>query len=232
MSCSRSSIQRRARGTRAWTAHGALVIAFGAAATQAGCTPAPSEDLAFFARPPSLQHECNGPDGLPVPDTVTMDTYIVQTYDVPPGSPATSPTANSNDCESCIGSGACHIEHPRVCTCSGSVTATADNLQPELKTTRIPALDTTDIYCFRVLAVDNGTVGTFPPASCACNVVAWEDPTFLTSRARLCAVSAPAAVGPIEIRFDLRCPGDRSGGGGGGINNATPFEDCVFPPMN
>jgi hypothetical protein len=197
-----------------------------------GCTPPPTEDHAILQRPMNAANECNGPDGLQVPDSVTMDTYIVQTWDVAPSfAPARSTSTNSNDCETCIGTGACTIEHPRVCTCSGSVTAIPENLGEALATTRIPALDTNDVYCFRVIAVDNGTVGTFPPAPCACSL-AWEDPMFLgnpMSRARLCAVSSPAAVGPLEIRMDLRCPGDGLGGRGG--NNNLPFNNCLVQPM-
>jgi hypothetical protein len=175
--------------------------------------------------------DCNGFDGQPIADTFTMDTYIVQTYDVPPtSSTARNTAATSADCETCIGSGQCMIEHPRVCTCSGSVTATPDNLTAELSKTRIPNLDTNDVYCFRVLAVDNATVGTLPPTSCQCNP-AWELSTFLGApnmKARLCAVSSPAAVSNLTIRLDLKCPGDRQGGQ---TNNSSPFNDCVFPPM-
>lgn len=205
------------------------VIVVASSLALAGCAPAPVVDQALFQRPMNLRGECDGPDGQPVPDTVTMDTYIVQTYDVAPTfARARSTDANSTDCQTCIGTGQCVIEHPRVCTCSSSVTAIPDNLSTEMANTTIPSLDTNDVYCFRVLAVGNGTVGNPPAAPCTCNL-AWEDPTWLMAHARLCALSAPAAIGPLDIRMDLKCPGDRSGSGQN--SNSSPFMDCVFPPM-
>jgi hypothetical protein len=226
-----SFFENRVRARGGW-----LVVALAMAWTQSGCTPPPTEDPAVFSRM-NVRGDCSDYTGQQIIDssTFTMDTYIIQTYDVAPTfAMARSTAATSADCETCIGNNLCTIEHPRVCTCSGSVAATPDNLTAELSKTRIPGLDTNDVYCFRVLAVDNGTVGTGAPTSCQCNPSRWEDPTFLGApmmRARLCAVSSPAAVSNLTIRLDLKCPGDRQGGGGGGQNITSPFNDCVFPPM-
>lgn len=203
------------------------------AVVQAGCRQVPLDDSkAEFIRP--NPRDCTGPDGAAVDD---MDTYIVEVYDVLPM--ALSPQNDTNmDCQRCLQNpGTCSaLEHPRICSCGGATPATFENLGQQMVHTRVPSLDTDDIYCMRVLAVKRGVGPSSSPAEpCTCSPL-WYDSSFLMTNAQLCAIGPPRPVGPQLIELDVLCPGDvpQQGGGGGGNNNGrnpNNFNTCVFPTM-
>jgi hypothetical protein len=205
----------------------AIVVAAALTAI-AACVEAPRTHTgAQIIRAPGnggMPRPCNGTDGASLA-RMNMDTYVVRIYDVV-GVQSVPANATRAICQGCIADPSqCALEAP-MCICGPSVAATPLNLAEQLRGTHSHDLDNVDLYCLQVLAVENGVLSLDRAAPCPCDP-AWTEPAALLQSARLCAMSAPRAAGPLPIELDVVCPGDQRGGGGAG--NFQSFEDCVAP---
>jgi hypothetical protein len=188
----------------------------------AGCREPPTVDTK--AQILRMMRSCNGSDGNES-QTMNMDTYVVMIYDVVHRDDVPA-NATRADCQACIADPSKCLFEPPVCTCGGPISATPPNFADQVAGTRTPSLDSVDLYCLQVLAVEKGTLLQRSPAPCDCDTT-WWTPTFLNQSARLCAMSAPNAVGPHPIELDVVCPGDQRNNFG---NNFQSFSDCIGTP--
>jgi len=179
----------------------------------------------------NAQTECNPPG-------VTMDTYIIEMYEVKDEalrnqaiSASQKPT--SLDCDQCIADPArCGLE-VRLCRCSAEADATPENLQTAVAGARLSSLERNDFYCLRVLGVRRDTVGGGTPGECSGSCDGIWNSLSLGDQAQVCAVSQPLDVGPVNFQMTVKCPGDGEFGGGfGGGGRNMPmfsFAQCIFP---
>lgn len=159
-----------------------------------------------------------------------MDTYVLEMYEVLPAFQVSN-GQNVTDCRRCIANPEwCRYEGP-TCSCGGEMAATPTNLKDQVRGTRIRGLDSTDLYCLRLVAFETGQLGQDDATPCPCLDEWHTSMDFKTSWTRLCAISPPRGAGALDVTLDVRCPSDdfNSGGGGGGRNNQLSFNDCVFP---
>jgi len=199
----------------------ALIACLGPAACG---KPPPNDFTAVFL---DSAGSCN------VSTTSEMDSYVVQVIDVEPIF-TWSPPGTSADCERCLTEpGACVIEHQQVCACSGHVEATSDGLSNILNGVQFGGLDTTDVYCMRVIALSTGRAGTGPANPCACQT-SYTDGTYPVE---MCAIGPPLSLGALQMRMpinlDVHCPTDGTADGGAsdaGVPVAT-FAGCYAPPV-
>jgi hypothetical protein len=210
------------------------------ALTGGACRGQPSDDtMVDVLRTTSAL--CAGPGQTDL-STTPMDTYAIELYSVNLAVfPVNVGEASISQCETCVANAGRDATDPcipekMICICSAPLTPSRNNLAAMLKGTRLPGLDSTDIYCMRVLAIERGAAASAPTESCDCNP-AWTTPDALASTARLCALSVPRPVGPVDIELEVRCPSDDSpgfGGRGGGFGQPTgqleSFSDCIAPP--
>jgi hypothetical protein len=199
-----------------------------AASLLVGCREPPTVDTrAQIIRAPGMvgmARGCNGASGADSRST-NMDTYVLMIYDVVNRDDVPA-NATRVDCQACIADPSKCLFEPPVCVCGAPIPATPANLAEQIDGTRTPSLDSIDLYCFQVLAIEKGSLSTAPAAPCDCDS-SWWNPEALLQGARLCAMSAPNAVGPHPIELDVVCPGDQRNNGFG--NNFQSFSDCVLP---
>jgi hypothetical protein len=133
-----------------------------------------------------------------------MDTYVVQIFEL---TDTTALAQDESDCQRCLTTQTgCFLEQES-CFCGSAVTPSPTELSTALTGMQLDISDYESLYCTRVLAVDRTAVGDAPSAACKCDPT-WEAPSFLSGNARLCAISAPRAPGPLDIRLDVQCPSD------------------------
>ena len=217
------------RGTRSIALAAALAGTAGVAAL--GCGEAPRVDTgAQIIRAPGnggMPRPCNGAGGDPSSAT-NMDTYVVRFYDVVAAADVPA-SATRATCQACIADPAQCAPEPPICVCGPSVPATPMNFAEQLKGARSRDLEVGSLYCLQVLAIEKGALSPDRAAPCPCDP-GWTEPDALMQSARLCAMSAPRAVGPLSIELDVVCPGDQRGGGSGaGGGGFQSFADCIAP---
>jgi hypothetical protein len=193
-----------------------------ACAVFTGCGPPPRND--FTAVFVDSTRNCNAQT------TNEMDSYVVQIIDVEPQFMTGAGTFA--DCERClIEPGACVIEHQQVCACSGHVEATSDTLSNTLYGVQFGGLDTTDVYCMRVIALDTGRSGTGPATTCPCQT-SYTDGTYPVA---MCAIGNPLSLGALQMRMDINldvhCPTDGTATGGTPATGVATFSGCYPPPV-
>jgi hypothetical protein len=226
ISCSHSDDSpagRTRRVGRLVTVASALVLA--------GCRQQPFDETKVdFIR--NAQTECN-------PQGVTMDTYIVEMYEVKDealrNQAISSPQKpTSLDCDQCIADPArCSLE-VRLCRCSSEMPATPENLKSGVAGARLSSLERNDFYCLRVLGVRRDTVGGAAPTPCSENCDQIWKSLSLGDEAQVCAISQPLDVGGQNFEMNVKCPSDTEftggGFGGGGRNMPTfSFAQCILP---
>jgi hypothetical protein len=193
-----------------------LTLALGLTATATGCRePQMHETPVELTRDPD--GPCVGPQGGPL---LPMDTYVVQLYWVI--DPARLPEGRL-DCEQCVRDPElCRLDREQ-CRCGGPTETSPRQLGTMLAGLRFEGVEADTLYCVRVIALEDGGLGPPEPDRCACDPV-YTDPGALATSGRLCAMSSPRDTSPLELRLEVRCPGDRYGDRQGG---GSFFDDCL-----
>jgi hypothetical protein len=133
-----------------------------------------------------------------------MDTYIVQLLEF---DNVELLHRDGTDCTRCVATGEnCHVEEQE-CYCGGPAPPSPTELDAMLSGAHIGQLDFDHLYCLQVLAVDRSSVTPAPPEACSCDP-SWTTQAYLSSAARLCALSAPYSAGPLDVSLNVRCRGD------------------------
>lgn len=149
----------------------------------------------------------------------TMDTHMIEAYEVIDGSVA---SFLPSFCQDCFSDPKLCRAPSRVCHCGAPTLASPAAMAQAMSGASID-LAPGRVYCLRALSFESGRKPDGAVTSCACDP-GWSTRAFLDKAVRLCALGPPASSAQFDQRLSVRCANDI-------VATGSLFHACYQPML-